>query len=182
MINHAMFQRNGCAGYVLKPNALRNPTKDNLTKLTKHFLDIEVISAQQLPHPKDGTGRKIFKSIIDPFVEVSVFVPDWTKSPYLTETPAAYSPPLASTTAPVTAQQASTARYVSQKTSVVKNNGFNPVWNKMLSLPFDCVGDMLDLVFVRFAVKEDDGNDDEPLAVYCVSLGSLQQGKFYNLG
>ena len=62
------------------------------------------------------------------------------------------------------------------KTGVVKNNGFNPVWEQSLSLPFDCVGDMLDLVFVRFAVKQEDKEDEEPLAVYCASLASLNFG------
>src|SRR5262249_19687407 len=43
MINHAMFQRNGRSGYVLKPLALRVPDKDLLSKRTKHSLDITVL-------------------------------------------------------------------------------------------------------------------------------------------
>ncbi|TFY67468.1 hypothetical protein EVG20_g3926, partial [Dentipellis fragilis] len=70
---------------------------------------------------------------------------------------------------------AAPARMVSYRTSVVKNNGFNPVWEEALSLPFDCVGDMRELVFVRFAVKEEGEDEKEPLAVYCISLGSLQE-------
>lgn len=35
---------------------------------------------------------------------------------------------------------------------------------------------MKDLIFVRFAVKQEDKEDDEPLAVYCSSLGSLNMG------
>lgn len=65
------------------------------------------------------------------------------------------------------------------KSGVVKNNGFNPVWEEDLSLPFDCVGDMRDLIFVRFAVKQEDKEDDEPLAVYCSSLGSLNLGTLF---
>lgn len=84
MINHAMFQRNGRAGYVLKPLALRSADKQLLARKTKHFLNITVISAQQLPRPKDSQGREIIdKSIIDPFVEVSIHIPDWTHSPFL---------------------------------------------------------------------------------------------------
>lgn len=64
------------------------------------------------------------------------------------------------------------------KTGVVKNNGFNPVWEQQLSLPFDCVGDMLDLVFARFVVRQEDRDDEEPLAVYCTSLASLNSGTF----
>jgi hypothetical protein len=41
-INHAMFQRNGRTGYVLKPEALRNFEKDLLSKRTQHFLDVSV--------------------------------------------------------------------------------------------------------------------------------------------
>jgi len=65
---------------------------------------------------------------------------------------------------------------VSFRTGAVKNNGFNPVWEEELSLPFDCVGEMKDLVFVRFAVKQEVKEGEEPLAVYCASLGSLNQG------
>lgn len=42
MINHAMFQRNGRSGYVLKPLALRSPDKSLLNKQTRHHLDITV--------------------------------------------------------------------------------------------------------------------------------------------
>ena len=42
MINHAMFQRNGRAGYVLKPLALRTSDKQVLAKRTNHFLNITV--------------------------------------------------------------------------------------------------------------------------------------------
>ncbi|KAG5220511.1 Phospholipase [Salix suchowensis] len=61
MINHAMFQRNGRCGYVLKPLALRSVAhKHLLSKRTNHFLDVTIISAQQLPRPKDG------KTAVDP--------------------------------------------------------------------------------------------------------------------
>lgn len=174
MINHAMFQRNGRAGYVLKPLALREASdKQILSKRTNHFLKVTIISAQQVPRPKDSSGREIEKGIIDPYVEVSVHVPDWTHSPFLPdETPVNYSPPSGATAG----QPATSARKVSHKTGVVKNNGFNPVWEESFSLPFDCVGDMKDLVFVRFEVKQENKDDDEPLALYVISLGSLLQG------
>ncbi|KAH9924976.1 PLC-like phosphodiesterase [Epithele typhae] len=179
MINHAMFQRNGRAGYVLKPSALRVPDKALLSQRTQHLLNITVISAQQLPRPKDSQGREIVdKTIIDPYVEVSIHIPDWTHSPFLPATAGAtggssaeYSAPQAGGTVAATS-----ARTVTCKTGVVKNNGFNPVWEQALCLPFDLVGDMRDLVFVRFAVKQEDEEKNEPLAVYCVSLGSLNVG------
>lgn len=42
MINHAMFQRNGQCGYVLKPSALRLSDNGSLSKRTNHFLDVTV--------------------------------------------------------------------------------------------------------------------------------------------
>jgi phosphatidylinositol phospholipase C delta len=42
VINHAMFQRNGRSGYVLKPHALRTQDKSLLNKRTRHYLDITV--------------------------------------------------------------------------------------------------------------------------------------------
>ncbi|KAF9494260.1 hypothetical protein BDN71DRAFT_1449158 [Pleurotus eryngii] len=182
MINHAMFQRNGRCGYVLKPLALRSGAhKHLLSKRTNHFFDVTIISAQQLPRPKDG------KTAVDPYVEVSIHVPDWTNQPFLpspqvkangkqsrsAEDLPAYSPPSGPT-----ATMATRARKISCSTSVVRHNGFNPVWEEQLRLPFDCVGDMKELIFLKFAVKQEGkgGDDDEVLAVFCASLGSLQRG------
>ncbi|KAG5635168.1 hypothetical protein H0H81_012168 [Sphagnurus paluster] len=174
MINRAMFQRNGRAGYVLKPTALLGPnpgptvpmpptpgvstplpTKDLLLKHTRHTLVVTVISAQQLPGPKDASS-----TTVDPYVEVSLHVPDW--------------PALPSPAPPVP------ARTVVQRTQTVRGNGFNPVWEERLGLPFEVVGEMRDLVFVRFVVRTRGGDghghgagEAEPLAVYCASLGSL---------
>ncbi|KAF8509662.1 1-phosphatidylinositol-4,5-bisphosphate phosphodiesterase 1 [Hysterangium stoloniferum] len=178
MINHTMFQQNGRTGYLLKPPPLRNADKVELSRRTEHYLDVTIISAQQLPRAKDKEGREILnKHIIDPFVEVSVLIPDWTHSPFGCEsaaTPASSPKPGASANA--TSPSSSTARTVTCRTGVVKNNGFNPVWEEALSLPFDCVGDMRDLIFVKFEVKEDGDDESGPIAGYCSSLGSLQEG------
>ncbi|CAA7263436.1 unnamed protein product [Cyclocybe aegerita] len=177
-INQAMFQRNGRAGFVLKPDALRHPEKDLLSKRTQHFLDITIISAQQLPRLRDSKGQEIIeKSIVDPFVEVSLHIPDWTHSPFLPDSATAagakYSPSTNATTTSV-----SSARTVSLRTSVIKDNGFNPVWQQELCIPFDCVGDMMDVIFVEFAVRQNgkDDDDDEPIGAYCIPLGCLEQG------
>jgi len=157
MINHAMFQRNGRSGYVLKPLALRSQDKSLLSKQTRHYLDITVISAQQLPLPKDANGREIVdKPALNPYVEVSVHLPDW----------GLYSSPPVSTS----------ALQVSNRTHTVRNNGFNPVWEETLSLPFHVLGDLRELVFVRFAVREDGEDEREALAVHCVSLACLREG------
>jgi phosphatidylinositol phospholipase C delta len=179
VINYAMFQRNGRSGYVLKPQALRSHDKSLLLKRTRHYLDItvrtslpfpdsqeprrrvsvQVISAQQLPLPKDANGREIIdKSALDPYVEVSLHLPDW----------GLYSSPPTS----------ASPFQVSYRTSGVKNNGFNPVWEEALSLPFEVVGDMRELVFVRFAVRQDGDDEREPLAVHCVSLACLREGTY----
>ena len=188
-----MFQRNGRAGYVLKPPALRASssfgvsTKELLSRRRQHYLDVKVISAQQLSRTKDGSGREMVeKTMMDPFVEVFVHVPEW---PAMAPAPAGTaeaslppsppplpggggdgprSPPLSPRGGPKT---------VSYRTNAVKNNGFNPVWEERLRIPFECVGDMLDLVFVRFVVRQEDREVEEPLGAYCASLGSLGRGE-----
>ena len=120
-----------------------------------------MISAQQLPLPKDAHGREIIdKSALNPYVEVSVHFPDW----------GLYSSPPASTS----------ALQVSNRTTTIRNNGFNPVWEETLGLPFEVLGDMRELVFVRFAVREDGDDEREALAVHCVSLACLREGMFYD--
>jgi phosphatidylinositol phospholipase C delta len=114
---------------------------------------------------------------VDPFVEISLHIPDWSHSPFLPESATAagakYSPSTDATTTSV-----SSARTVSVRTEVIKNNGFNPVWQEELCLPFDCVGDMMDLIFVEFAVRQEGKDDGEPLGFYCVPLGCLEQGEW----
>jgi phosphatidylinositol phospholipase C delta len=202
MINHAMFQRNGRSGYVLKPLAIRlSQKKDLLATRTLHSFEVTIISAQQLPRPRDASGLEVLdKGIVDPYVEVTLYVPDWPVHVVgdgkekdkgkkkmqetgdgdgqdvaghadgdTTKPPGLLPPPLLGTSS-------TPARSISSRTSVVKKNGFNPVWEENLSIPFDCVGDMMDLVFVRFVVRQEDKDGEEPLAVYCASLGSLQCG------
>ncbi|KAJ8094448.1 hypothetical protein PM082_010882 [Marasmius tenuissimus] len=184
MINHAMFLRNGRSGYVHKPPALLPGGEELLDKYTEHHFDVTVISAQQLPRPRDALGHEIVdKSIVDPFVEVSLHIPVWSKSPFLpggegtsAVSSGKYSPP----TSQASRNEPSSARTITVKTAPVRNNGFNPIWNEELSIPFDCIGDMKELVFVRFAVRQKgDDNDDEPLASYCAPLSSLQRGFRY---
>ena len=192
MINHAMFQRNGRSGYVLKPPALRlSQKKDILAKRTFHSFEVVIISAQQLPRPRDASGA-LEKGIVDPYVEVTLYVPDWPvhvlddgKGKDKGQKKTWENPVNADTTllSPKPQSQpgmsSTPARSISARTSVVKKNGFNPVWEEKLCIPFDCVGDMMDLVFVRFVVRQEDKEGEEPLAVYCASLGSLQCGAIY---
>ncbi|KAI5114602.1 hypothetical protein M0805_008002, partial [Coniferiporia weirii] len=167
----------GRAGYVLKPLALRTPNKDPLSQRTNYFLKIHIISAQQLPRRKDSEGREIIdSSVVDPYVEVSIHVPDWARSPFIPDTPTAYAPGPSSSSSTATLASSALPRVTSVRTGVVKNNGFNPVWEERLQLPFDVAGDMRDLVFVRFAVHDEGSDSGAPLAVYCVPLGSMRLG------
>ena len=79
MINHAMFQRNGRSGYVLKPPAVRlSQKKELLSKRTLHSFEVTIISAQQLPRSRDASGLEVLdKGIVDPYVEVTLYIPDW---------------------------------------------------------------------------------------------------------
>lgn len=189
MINYAMFQRNGRSGFVLKPEAIRLAQKDLLAKRTDHVFRVKIISGQQLPRPKDVFGREIGE-VVDPYVEVTLFVPDWPivadhKKPSEKDKVKQAKTPDSAPNAQAALQPATSTSGASspgysltRRTSTVKKNGFNPVWEEHLALPFDCAGDMMDLIFVRFTVKQEVKDSDEPLAVYCASLGSLQQGVF----
>ncbi|KAJ7636012.1 PLC-like phosphodiesterase [Mycena polygramma] len=159
-INQAMFMRRGPQGYVLKPPTLRDPRFEELRKHTKHFFDVTIISAQQLPRPKDSSGKEIVeKSVIDPYIEVELHIPAWSNSPFLPDDKSyKHIPPSDADSGPV------------------KNNGFNPMWQEELCLPFDCIGNMTDLIFVEFIVKQDKKPDAEPLASYIAPLSSLQHG------
>ena len=254
MINHAMFQRNGRSGYVLKPPAVRlSQKKELLSKRTLHSFEVTIISAQQLPRSTDASGLEVLdKGIVDPYVEVTLYIPDWPvvhhvggvvgvdelqkdegkeemttseqqqrETPTTTPTtittnggdgtedneddyyyvsdadtipppppspspalPLQLQPPLPIGGSPATPTTPTTtlARSISARTSVVKKNGFNPVWEENLNITFDCVGDMMDLVFVRFVVRQEKDKDgEEPLAVYCASMGSLQCGTCLHL-
>ncbi|KAG7451424.1 PLC-like phosphodiesterase [Guyanagaster necrorhizus] len=165
MINQAMFQRNGRCGYVLKPEALRPGGESLLERKIRYTFEVKIVSAQQLPLPKNSSGQEVVeKSVIDPYVEVSLYVPDWTHSSFDEWSEALES-------------GKTQDKKISARTGVVKNNGFNPVWNQDLSLSFDCIGgeSMLDLIFVLFAVRDDE-EDEKAVASYCVPLGELRQG------
>ncbi|CCO34048.1 hypothetical protein BN14_08140 [Rhizoctonia solani AG-1 IB] len=146
IMNQSMFLRNRRAGYLLKPEALRVKDKELLAKKTEHILEITIISAQQIPRKRDENGREIIKDgLIDPLVEVSLHTPDLSAGPR------------------------------TYRTTAIPNNGFNPVWEETVSIPFTCTADMWDLTFLRLAVLDDE-DDDEPLAVYCSPLVSLRKG------
>ncbi|KAK9238017.1 PLC-like phosphodiesterase [Lipomyces kononenkoae] len=73
-MNDAMFACGERTGYVLKPDELRTVNAKHLSTVRKRRarFNIEVISAQQLPRPKDAKPDDSF----DPSVEVEVFSPN----------------------------------------------------------------------------------------------------------
>ena len=153
MINDAMFRRNGKGGCVLKPQALRGVHKNLLVHRTKHSLKVRVISAQQLPQHRSLQGRGVLdeifdKGTVDPYVEVSLLVPDWTQS----SLPPSEDNARCTSALGQQVSGATPARVVSSKTRAIKNNGFNPFWGESFSPPFDCVGGMKDLVFLKFGL------------------------------
>ncbi|KAJ3563071.1 hypothetical protein NP233_g9179 [Leucocoprinus birnbaumii] len=179
-INQAMFSRNGRCGYVLKPLALRKEGEGLLSVRKRCVLDITIISAQQLPRPRDhNTGQEIItSSVVDPYVEVTLHTPDFSSPP---------SPSSSSSNLNLlneltnTSSSPSSSTRISKRTKVVKNNGFNPVWNEELKLEFESVGGlegrMRELMFleVRVGRKGEEGEDArEAVAVWCSSLGAIQ--------
>ncbi|KAG6902504.1 hypothetical protein C0995_015696 [Termitomyces sp. Mi166 len=178
-MNQAMFQRNGRAGFVLKPDALRG-NEELLSKRSKHALEITIISAHQLPRLKDKRGQEVIeKSIVDPLVQVTLHIPDWTHPPFALQAGSTMSSASATVSAPEDSVPSS-LRVVTERTRAVQNNGFNPIWRETLKLPFDVVGgkEMLDLVFVHISILEDDYDEEdvEPIAVYCTPLSCLEKG------
>ena len=158
----AFYARNGRAGYILKPEALRIQNHPVLSyKPTKHTLVIRVISAQQLPRPKDTQGREIIdKDTVDPYVRIEVHLPTWPTS--------------AMTAAPV---KNNGDRGLKTKTSAIRNNGFNPRWDETLELDFDVLGGMTEFIFVRFTIKDQDVDRDNWIGMYCACLKTLELGE-----
>ncbi|XP_068428822.1 1-phosphatidylinositol 4,5-bisphosphate phosphodiesterase delta-4 [Clinocottus analis] len=102
-LNDGLFGQNGCCGYVLKPDFMRDANTQFSPEKPKERrgyrplrLSIQVISGQQLPKVNQKEG-----SIVDPLVRVEIYgVPQ---------------------------DQAK------EETSHINNNGFNPVWNETLN-------------------------------------------------
>jgi hypothetical protein len=105
---------------------------------------------------------------------VALHIPTWSHSPFLPNDKGYnHVPP-----SEASGGSGTSARTISFSTGPVKNNGFNPMWQEELCLPFDCVGEMKDLIFVEFIVKQDKKPDYEPLASYIAPLSSLRHGEW----
>jgi phosphatidylinositol phospholipase C delta len=165
-LNEALFGTR--SGYVLKPEQLLNNQRLSLMKTLKPSMffkealkmKITVISAQQLPRPKDLKGDDSFS----PYVSVEMYGAESAISGHNSSTVTSPFPKLKRND-----NRLSTS-VQKWKTSVVQNNGFNPVWN------FECQAeldkDQLPFVFLRFAVY----SGESCFAVYTSRLCNLNQG------
>ncbi|KAH8833716.1 PLC-like phosphodiesterase [Flagelloscypha sp. PMI_526] len=162
MMNWASFKRNGRAGYLLKPSPLRAETLEPLRKMHRYRFNCTVISGQHLPRPRNEDGKEdTSSSLMDPYVQITIHVPDWSINKVSGETETHLTP-----------------KAINFSTKIVHNNGFSPQWNEECSLGFECAADeMLDLVFVHFQVKlKGDDDDDIPVAQYCSPLSEVEKG------
>lgn len=102
-LNDGLFRQNGCCGFVLKPDFMRDGNAGFSSEKPEERrgykplrLSIQVISGQQLPKVNQKEG-----SIVDPLVRVELYgVPKDQNR---------------------------------EETSHIQNNGFNPVWNETLN-------------------------------------------------
>ncbi|BGP42650.1 hypothetical protein JCM10449v2_006662 [Rhodotorula kratochvilovae] len=167
-LNSAMFARAGRCGYVLKPEFLRKKgvEKDKVASLRseKYRLELEIISAQQLPRPR-GSGADGDACVLDPFVEVSLFVPGVVGAQ--------------KRRTPVVLGNAFNPTFRSVSSS-------SPTSSSQFSFTFSSHPSpgMLDLVFVRFEVLNAKGNvkaaleegKGESVGAYTIGVGALMPG------
>ena len=181
-MNEAMFASGSDkCGYVLKPKELRQSpqTQESISdlvgagrnKIQKKLIrfSVDMISAQQLPQPR-GSGPD---ESLDPYIEIEMFsAEDKAKGVAFGEG----------------GQNASARNGMSgigsphrRRTAVVRNNGYNPIFNDKFRLSLETK--YPSLVFVRWTVWDSqDGRNynsnanSEPLATYTAKLSSLEQG------
>ncbi|POY76340.1 hypothetical protein BMF94_0536 [Rhodotorula taiwanensis] len=169
-LNSAMFARADRCGYVLKPEYLRRKgaEKDKVAALRSraYQLEIEVISAQQLPRPR-GSTLDADAVNLDPFVEVSLFVPG-ESVPQKRRTSVvmgnAFNPTFRSHTS--AASPSSSASLFTFRFNSHPSPG------------------MLDLIFLRFEVLNAKGNlkaaaeegKGDSVGAYTIALGALKSG------
>ncbi|KAI1135184.1 PLC-like phosphodiesterase [Hypoxylon sp. FL0543] len=168
-LNQAMFDGGtDQSGYVLKPESMRairilpdGLPAEAIGKLERQNMSfrIHVISAQQLIRPSSLPPNRT----LDPYVEVEIFHTNDKRDkhdsmagiPILTDTPLKASTP------------------------IVKENGFNPVFD--YKAYFSVTTKHPELVFVRFSVKlstdgENSSGRNATIATYTAKLNSLKQG------
>ncbi|CAK7898184.1 1-phosphatidylinositol 4,5-bisphosphate phosphodiesterase 1 [[Candida] anglica] len=144
-LNEAMFEGVNKTGYVIKPMELRKPflksMRVQVNSERRIWFNIEIISAHQLPKPKDAA--------INPFVSFEIIGANsvqWGDS------------------------------NATKRSEAVVENGFNPTWNQKFSGIITAAND---LVFVRFSVNSEDGNEVHPIGIVISRLSDLKRGYRY---
>ncbi|ODQ67510.1 hypothetical protein NADFUDRAFT_81973 [Nadsonia fulvescens var. elongata DSM 6958] len=193
-INHAMFETGDRSGYVLKPINMRSPTVKKMINeedlvcpkiMSKGIkVSIDIISAQQLPRPKDLKIEEPF----NPYIIMEMFGPtsdtllnSTANPPYSSSTNnSSNTLPGVSSSFPLSRIRSKSNDKVSPsraptalgrwKTPVVHENGFNPIWNCKYNISVERSN--FDFVFVRFSVC----SGDNVFAVNTIRLKSLNQG------
>ncbi|GME81193.1 unnamed protein product [Ambrosiozyma monospora] len=187
-INEAMFKDGSNSGYVLKPDCLRNNKKrriktDELPNILKHdipqYVNIEIISARQLPKPKDLKERTF-----DPYVELEFYngkVDDVNL--YCIEGKVGSYKVNKEITALLEKGKQSPDEILNEfcdpavtfKTCVVSKNGFRPIWRQRCEVKYS--SNASNLTFVRFLVKCNTSEQkDVVIGVFCSKLSNLKQG------
>lgn len=190
-INEALFNVGTCSGYILKPKSLRmhkdkfRKTKDfqNVMRFDKlNFIELNIISAQQLPKSKDMKVKTF-----DPYIEVELYSGKVLDAEY--EMGSTNMIKMGESLIKINPDSMANhgSEFDSQKlinlgspslvfrTSSVLQNGFNPIWNEKLKCKF--CANKEDMVFLRFLVKcNTPDKSDVLLGIYCCRLSYLKQG------
>lgn len=190
-INEALFNIGTCSGYILKPKSLRmqkdkfRKTKDfqNVMRFENlSYLELNIISAQQLPKAKD-----MKMNTFDPYIEVELYSGKVFDAEQETGSLNMFKTGKSSIKINPDSMANNGSEFDSQKltglgspsivfrTSSVLQNGFNPIWNEKLKCKF--YTNKESMVFLRFLVKcNTPDKSDVLLGIYCCKLDYLKQG------
>jgi phosphatidylinositol phospholipase C, delta len=178
-MNDAMFGSGvDRTGYVLKPIQLRqsNQSSDLLadsavirTKKGKKLVKfrVDMISAQQLPRPKNlGSDQGI-----DPYIEIEVFSAD-DKAKGVASGEGGLDASARNGMSGIGSPHR-------RRTKIIRDNGFNPIFNETFTMSLETK--FPSLVFVRWTVwnsvdGRSYGDRNGALATFTAKLSSLQQG------
>ncbi|KAJ5664260.1 hypothetical protein N7507_004991 [Penicillium longicatenatum] len=176
-MNQAMFAAGtDRTGYILKPESLRLPVRDNENQKRKTErrlvrFSVDVISAQQLPRPRT-IGPE---DNINPYVEIEIFSADDRGQS------------LAFGEGGMDASARSGMSGIGyphrRRTKIEQSNGYSPVFNDRFKLSLETK--YPDLVFVRWTVwssmdgRSAGNNNSVQLATFTAKLTSLSQGYRY---
>ncbi|KAF2418510.1 PLC-like phosphodiesterase [Tothia fuscella] len=173
-LNDAMFAANDDqTGYVLKPDDMRAIGGDAVVdiprkkgkKLIKFSVDI--ISAQQLPRPRDLDGD----ASMNPYIEFEVYTAE--------DKARGVASGVGGTDASARDGMSGIGSPLRKRTRIITNNGYDPQFSEHMTMTVETK--YPSLVFVRWTVWNSlDGRNTnsggQPLASYTAKLDSVQQG------